>query len=87
MLLLQIEAGFTNASTTGNGPPGLGIPIRAYDRVSGPAILPLRAERGNSLQFLDHSKVHVAEELPYRVRATVGESTGNMNFWHLSVFG
>ncbi len=80
MLLLQIEAGFTNASTTGNGPPGLGIPIRAYDRVSGPAILPLRAERGNSLQFLDHSKVHVAEELPYRVRATVGESTGNMNF-------
>jgi hypothetical protein len=30
MLLLQIEAGFTNASTTGNGPPGLGIPIRAY---------------------------------------------------------
>jgi len=29
MLLLHIEAGFTNASTTGNGPPGLGIPIRA----------------------------------------------------------
>ena len=37
-MLLQIEAGVTNACTRGTGAPGLGIPIREY--TTGYPILP-----------------------------------------------